>query len=102
MLLLVSASFLASNYCYEIEMKRAIARHEAGEARVIPVILRACDWKNAPFAKLQALPTDARAITSWPNRDEAFAEVAHGIREAGRRFVGEGPFDPGGWAGVAP
>jgi len=82
-LLLVSADFLASDYCYDIEMKRALERHEAREARVIPVILRAVDnWQDAPFGKLQALPTDGKAVTSWPNQDEAFADVARGIRVA--------------------
>ena len=51
-LLLVSSDFLASNYCYDVEMTRALERHEAGEARVIPVILRACLWDGAPFCKL--------------------------------------------------
>ena len=55
-LLLVSADFLASDYCHDVEMERAIERHEAGEARVIPVILRPVDWKGAKFGKLQALP----------------------------------------------
>src|SRR6266516_2350520 len=81
-LLLVSADFLASRYCYEVEMKRALSRHEAGQARVIPIMLRHADWKDAPFTHLQALPTDARAITSWGNQDEAFANVAAGIRRA--------------------
>src|SRR6266849_3948169 len=71
-LLLISADFLASDYCYGVEMKRALARHQANEARVIPILLRPVDWHNAPFAHLQALPTDAKAITSWPNPDEAF------------------------------
>jgi hypothetical protein len=39
-LLLISADFLASDYCYDVEMKRAMERHEAGEAIVIPIILR--------------------------------------------------------------
>ena len=81
-LLLVSANFLASAYCYDIEMKRALERHEAGTARVIPVILRPSDWFTAPFGKLQALPRDGKPVTSWKNRDEAFADVARGIREA--------------------
>lgn len=81
-LLLVSADFLASKYCYGVEMKRAMERHQAGEARVIPIIVRACDWQPAPFAKLQALPADAKPVTSWANRDEAFADVARGIRAA--------------------
>src|SRR5690242_14033992 len=57
-LLLVSANFLASNYCYEIEMQRAIERHKNGTAVVIPVILHPCDWHSAPFGKLRATPTD--------------------------------------------
>ena len=81
-LLLISADFLASDYCYDVEMKRALKRHDAGEARVIPVILRPVDWKGAPFGKLQALPTDAKPVTSWPDRDQAFLNVAQGIRAA--------------------
>lgn len=80
--LLVSADFIASDYCYGIEMRRAMERYEAGEARVIPIILRPCDWEPAPFAKLQALPTDAKPVTSWTNRDQAFADIARRIRLA--------------------
>jgi hypothetical protein len=50
-LLLVSPDFIASDYCYDIEMKRALERHDAGECRVIPVFLRACHWKGAPFGR---------------------------------------------------
>jgi len=77
---LISPDFIDSDYCYDIEMKRAMERHQRGEARVIPVILRPCDWKNAPFAKLQALPRDAKPVTQWDNQDEAFLSVADGIR----------------------
>jgi hypothetical protein len=80
-LLLVSADFLASRYCRDVEIKRAMERHEAGAARVIPVILRPVDWHSAPFGKLQALPRDGRAVTEWSNRDKAFTDVARGIRE---------------------
>jgi TIR domain-containing protein len=81
-LLLISADFLASDYCYDLEMKRALERHAAGEAIVIPIILRPVDWGSAPFARIQCLPTDARPVTSWTNRDEAFRNVAEGIRHA--------------------
>ena len=81
-LLLVSPDFLASDYCYDIEMTRAMQRHQAGEAQVIPIILRPTDWQTAPFSKLQALPTNARPVTEWPNRDKAFLDVASGIRKA--------------------
>jgi hypothetical protein len=83
-LLLVSPDFMDSDYCYGIEMKRAMERHERGEARVIPVILRRVYWEGAPFGKLQALPTDAKPITSheWQSQDDAFYDVAKGVREA--------------------
>lgn len=84
-LLLVSADFIASDYCYEIEMKRAMERHHAGEAIVIPVILRACDWHHAPFGKLNATPRNGTPITQWPDIDEAFLQVAKGVREAAER-----------------
>jgi tetratricopeptide (TPR) repeat protein len=82
-LLLVSPDFLASDYCYDMEVKRAMERHDTGEARVIPIILRYCDgWQSAPFGKLQALPKNARPVKDWPDRDKAFADVAAGIRRA--------------------
>ena len=81
-LLLVSSDFMSSNYCYSREMTRAMERHQAQEARVIPVILRHCDWTNAPFGKLMAVPRDAKPVTSWPDRDEAFADVAKQVRQA--------------------
>jgi hypothetical protein len=81
-LLLVSADFLASDYCYDLEMKRAMQRHDAKEACVIPIVLRACDWKGAPFGKLQGLPKDMKPVTSWTNQDEAFTDIARGIRQA--------------------
>ncbi|MGG6267280.1 toll/interleukin-1 receptor domain-containing protein [Leptolyngbya sp. AN03gr2] len=79
-LLLISADFIASDYCYGIELKRAMQRHDRGEAYVIPVILRPVDWRSAPFSQLQALPKDGKAVTLWTNQDEAFTNVAQGIR----------------------
>ena len=79
-LLLVSADFIASDYCYDVEMKRALARHEAKEARVIPVILRDVDWQPAPFGKLQALPKEGKPVKLWEDKDSAWKDVAIGIR----------------------
>lgn len=78
-LLLISSDFLASDYCNKVEVKRAMERHENGEAKVIPVILRPVIWERLPFSKLRALPQNARPITKWQNRDEAFVNVADGI-----------------------
>src|SRR4051812_33195106 len=61
-LLLISDDFLASDYCWGREMMRALARHEAGKARVIPIAIRDVDWKGAPFARLQGLPRDMKPI----------------------------------------
>ena len=55
-------------------------RHEAKEARVIPIILRPCDWHSAPFGKLKALPKDGKPVISWSNRDEAFLDIAQALR----------------------
>jgi formylglycine-generating enzyme required for sulfatase activity len=100
-LLLISADFLASDYCYDVEMERAMERHEAGEARVIPVILRPVDWKGAPFGKLQALPRDAKPVTEWPNHDKALLDVARGIRAAVKELVGPSAGPPSS-IGTAP
>jgi len=81
-LLLVSPDFMNSDYCYSIEMQQAMERHERGEACAIPVILRAVSWQGV-LGKLQALPTDAKPVisASWHNIDEAFLDVAEGIRK---------------------
>lgn len=79
-LLLVSASFLSSHYCYSVEMQRALARHAREECRVVPVILRACDWTHSSMGKLLAVPQDGKPITSWTNLDEAFTDVVRQVR----------------------
>jgi internalin A len=85
-LLLVSADFIASDYCYDVEMDRALQRHQAKQARVVPIILRAVDWHTAPFGKLQALPKDAEPITLWGDRDSAWSDVAIGIRKVAEQI----------------
>lgn len=85
-LLLISPAFLNSAYCYHEEMRRAIDRHEAGIARVVPIALRSCDWEPTLFAKLkiQGLPKGMQPVASSPKnkRDAIWAEVAKGIRQA--------------------
>jgi TIR domain len=86
-LLLISPSFLASDYCYDVETKRALERHDKGEATVIPVLLRPVDWEGAPFARLQGLPIDPRPVTTWTNKDEAFMNIAQGIRRVAKEMT---------------
>ncbi len=81
-LLLVSPDFIASDYCYDFEVRKAIEKHKAGEAYVIPILLRPVEWDGAPFSKLEPLPTNRKPVTVWPNRDNAFLNISKGIRNA--------------------
>ena len=86
-LLLISPDFMNSDYCYGIEMKRALERHENGDAHVIPIILRHVYWRGEPLGKLQALPTDAKPVKSWPDQDEALYNVTEGIRKVVNAYL---------------
>lgn len=87
-LLLLSANFFNSNYCFDIELKQAAARHLRREAVVIPIVLQPCDWNGVSveceggrldLGSVQALPVGARPVTKWRNRQEAFANIAEGV-----------------------
>jgi hypothetical protein len=80
-LCLVSPDFLASEYCYEREMHTALEGHDRGTKRVVPVIIRPTDWERSPLGRLQAVPRDARPVTTWPNRDQAWIDVAKSLRQ---------------------
>jgi hypothetical protein len=79
-LLLVSPDFLASDYCYSIEMQRTLERHREGRVAVIPVIVRPADWQHTPLGELEALPKDAKPVVEWAHRDRAWLSVTDGIR----------------------
>lgn len=89
-LLLISPDFLSSDYCFGREMREALKRHSRGSARVIPLILKPMEdgWQQTIFGRLKALPADGRPVTKWRNRDEAWADVANGIRGAIIEMVG--------------
>lgn len=80
-LLLISNHFMASDYCYGQELRYAIERHDAGKARVFPIILSPVDWENTPISKLQVSPDNGKPITLWRSRDPAFLKVVQEIRE---------------------
>jgi len=84
-LLLISANFTASEFCRRVEMGLAIKRHKANTARVIPIILRPVLWEIMPFSELQVLPLFSdnrpRAVTSWPQRDDAWKNIVLGIKD---------------------
>lgn len=80
-LLLISIDFNASDFIWDKELASAMKRHEEGTAHVVPIILRKCEWSNLPYAKLQSLPRNARPVTEYLNRDEAFTEIAVGVEK---------------------
>lgn len=92
-LLLVSSDFMYSDYCYSVEMQRALERHRRREAYVIPILLRPVDWDETPISQLQMLPSDRKPITQWSDRDEAFLAVEKGIRKMGA-FLSAIPVQP--------
>ncbi|AMS39461.1 TIR protein [Aminobacter aminovorans] len=80
-LLLVSPDFIASDYCVEREMQRALERHEAGEARVVPIIVEPCDWASmTPLRRLKALPRDGVPISEWANANTAYLNIVQELR----------------------
>jgi len=87
-LFLLSVDFINSPYCYDVELEKALELHAKGQLVVIPVILRSCLWKHTPLSGLLALPRDGKAVVSWPDHDEAFVNVAEGIRSKALDILG--------------
>lgn len=79
-MLFLSPDFLSTDYIWDVEITAAMERHEKGTAVVIPVAVRPCDWSGLPFSKLNALPSKAKPVTSYTNRDEAWLEVVQGVK----------------------
>lgn len=80
-ILMISKDYLASDFCHDVELRIAMEQHHAGISWVVPVIISPVDWHHASFAKLQVLPKDGKAISTWLNRDDAYKSIAMKIRE---------------------
>ena len=78
---LISADFLSSGYCYDIELRRALERHEQGTLRVLPVVVQPCDWKASPPGRLKALPKDGKPVAEWTNENTAWLDVVAHLRK---------------------
>ncbi|MDY4350375.1 toll/interleukin-1 receptor domain-containing protein [Pectobacterium sp. CHL-2024] len=77
---LVSSSFISSDYCFGVEMKKALELHNENKSVVVPLIIRPCDWQAAEFGCLQGLPKDANPISKWDNEDEGWLDAVNGIK----------------------
>ncbi len=88
-LLLLSPDFMDSDYCYGVEMKRALERHERGEAKAIPILLRPVYWHAGALGKLQALPANGKAVTdpTWHDLDTALHDIAERIRKVVKQLA---------------
>ena len=89
-LFLISSDFIASNYIHDVEIEKAMHRFERGQVQVVPIILRPCHWTSLPIAKLQALPKNAKPISSWEDQDEAWLSTVKGISSIIDRGLGKG------------
>lgn len=103
-LLLISKDFIESDYIWGKELKVAMERNGRGEARVVPILVRAVNIEpgDAPFMQLQGLPTDLVPVTSWPNVDEAWANVAKGLRAVVQEIQAAWPSTPDAPEAAAP
>lgn len=92
-LLLVSSSYFQSDYIHDVEIKEALGRHARGEAHVIPIIVRPCDWESDPAIRLlQVLPTDGIPVNDiryWHTREAAWVDVVRGMQRTLKQFQGE-------------
>ncbi len=94
-LLLISADFMASNYCWQLEMRRAMERHREGSARVIPLFLRPTYFKETPIGALQGLPRDAKPVEEWPSLDQAYSHIVEELSRVITGWEQDGRAPPG-------
>jgi hypothetical protein len=89
-LLLISADFIASEYCWSLELRHALDRRASGAAEVIRIIVRSADWKHTPIAELQVLPANGIPISCFADEESAYLDVVRGIRRVAERVVNSG------------
>lgn len=90
-LLLISSDFMNLPFCYSEEMQYLVRRHQAGEIHIIPILLRAAYWKEAPFGEFKPLPDNGQTVSSWGDRDEAFLNIATGVKQIVDELVSPTP-----------
>ena len=79
-LLLVSPALLASGYCSGAEIRKAFERSKTNGTRVIPINLHYVNLKGSPFEAIVSIPRNARPVSSWPDRSEAWRNIDTEIR----------------------
>ena len=82
-LFLVSDDFLATDYIWDIEIKRAIERDNDpnDSVTVVPIIVRSCDWEDSPLGIFNTAPKKAQVINSSKDIDEAWTSVVKDLKK---------------------
>lgn len=87
-LLLVSRDFMKSDYIWKKEMLPALARHDAKQCKVLPIILRPTAlWEKSPFGRLQAALGGKKVDGTRLQRDKAWEIIVEGIAELAEKHV---------------
>lgn len=80
-IILASADFVQSENLYRDHLARAIARFEARQAKIFPVMVRRFAWEGTLFDRLPIkLPQEngvVKPVAEWEQRDTAYAEVVN-------------------------
>ncbi|MCP1168211.1 toll/interleukin-1 receptor domain-containing protein [Limimaricola litoreus] len=77
---MTSPDFIASDYCYSTEMKRAVDLQNSGCLRIVSIILEPCQWKDTPLAKFLVTPRDGKPISEHTSENSAFLYIADAIK----------------------
>lgn len=78
---LISPDFINSDYINDFEIKKTIERHYKGEAQIVPVIIRPCDFSSLSLDKFNILPKNKKAISTWENEDKAWSNILLGLKK---------------------
>lgn len=77
---LISVDFINSEYCYEIELKHALSRLENEEIKILPIVIRQCNWQDSIFKAYLSATKNGKPVSKYTDHDEAWCEVVDNIK----------------------
>jgi hypothetical protein len=83
----VSADYLASKEQHRI-LLRALDRHKAGDAVILPIITTPCDWQSTPLNSLQVLPEGGKPLVRWQDPNEVLEQIAELLKRTVDKLPG--------------
>jgi TIR domain len=89
---LLSPDFLASRFCMEVELPRALELERAGQIAIVPLVVQPCDWQSEQrLARLNVLNEGKPLPSTKTARNRALAGVAKALRMVIEQRRGGGP-----------